>query len=91
MGGGADRGAQAIPEREVNRDELNSRIMEAWSGGDGPRLAELYAVAGNSMIGSGLTNEGCFFLTQAYVLALENGLELANSLHAELVRQGREE
>ena len=75
----------------MNPDELNSRILEAWSSGDGLGLAELYAYAGNSMIKSGLENEGCFFLTQAYILALENGLELADSLHAELVRQGRDE
>ena len=91
MGRRADRGAQAVPEREVNPDELNSRILEAWSSGDGARLAELYATAGKSMLASGLRDEGCFFLTQAYILALENGLELADSLHAELVRQGRDE
>ena len=65
--------------------------MEAWGNGDGPGLAELYAIAGSSMLESGLEDEGCFFLTQAYILALENGLEIAVPLHAELVRHGREE
>ena len=75
----------------MNADELDSVILEAWTNGDGPRLAELYATAGNSMLDSGLEDEGCFFLTQAYILALENGLEIAVALHAELVRHGREE
>ena len=75
----------------MNADELDSGILEAWSNGDGPRLAELYAAAGNSMLASGLEDEGCFFLTQAYIIALENGLEIAAPLHAELVRHGREE
>ena len=75
----------------MNADELNSGILEARSNGDGPKLAELYAAAGNWMLESGHEDEGCFFLTQAYILALENGLEIAVPLHAELVRHGREE
>ena len=75
----------------MNAEELNSGILEAWSNGDGPTLAELYAAAGNSMLDSGLEDEGCFFLTQAYILALEHGLEIAVPLHAELVKHGREE
>ena len=75
----------------MNATELNSRILDAWSRGDGQLLAELYSEAGNSLLDSGLENEGCFYLTQAYILALENGLDTAAALHAELVRHGREE
>ena len=75
----------------MNLDDLNSRILDAWSRGDGARLAELYADAGNSFLGNDLEDEGCFFLTQAYILALENGLGIAATVHRELVRRGREE
>ncbi|MCE2522764.1 MAG: hypothetical protein J4F49_06045 [Rhodobacteraceae bacterium] len=75
----------------MNATELNSRILDAWSRGDGQLLAELYSEAGNSLLDSGLENEGCFYLTQAYILALENGLDTAAALHADLVRHGREE
>ncbi len=88
------RTGQAAPpgsEAELNREELNSRILDAWSQGDDPLLAGLYAAAGQLMLDSGLVDEGCFFLTQAYILALENGLGSAPTIHAELVRLGREE
>ncbi len=75
----------------MNATELNSRILDAWSRGDGQLLAELYSEAGNSLLDSGLENEGCFYLTQAYILALENGLDSAAALHAKLVKHGREE
>ena len=75
----------------MNLDDLNSRILDAWSRGDGARLAELYADAGNSLLGNDREDEGCVFLTQAYILALENGLGIAATVHRELVRRGREE
>ena len=75
----------------MNATELNSRILDAWSRGDGQLLAELYSEAGNSLLDSGLENEGCFYLTQAYILALENGLDSAAALHAKLVKHGSEE
>ena len=72
-------------------DELNSRILDAWGRSDGVLLAELYADAGNAFIGMDREDEGCFFLTQAYILALENGLGIAATVREELVRRGREE
>ena len=69
----------------MNPEELNSRILLAHKSGDGARLAELYHEAGNQSLESGRHDEGCFFLTQAYVYALENGLEITNKIHAQLV------
>ncbi len=91
MGCKQDRRAPAIGQEQLNLHGLNLEILEAWDQGNGPLLSRLYAKAGNLMLNSGRTDEGCFFLTQAYVLALENGLADAPVLHAELARHGREE
>ncbi len=72
-------------------DHLDVGIIDAWQRDDGEALAGLYATAGQSMLDASRIDEGCFFLTQAYVLALEHGLGMATRIHAELVRQGREE
>ncbi len=71
-------------------DRLNAAIIDAWRRDDGEALAGLYASAGQALLDAGRTDEGCFFLTQAYVLALEHGLDMAIRIHTELVRQGRE-
>lgn len=70
--------------------EIDSAILAAHDKGDGVRLAALYAQAGRRMVADGDIDEGCFFLTQAYVFALEHGLEDAERIHAELVSFGRD-
>lgn len=71
-------------------EELNSAILTAHDDGDGVLLASLYAKAGRRMVADGNIDEGCFFLTQAYVFALERGLTDAEKLRTELVSFGRD-
>ena len=71
-------------------DRLNQQVLAAHKEGDGRRLSELYARAGHRMISDGQITEGCFFLTQAYVFALEEGMDSADNIHATLVKLGHD-
>ncbi len=74
----------------MNFDELNAAVLAAYDEGDAAQLVELYSRAGNSMVECGRVEEGCFFLTQSYVYALELGLRAADSIQATLVDLGRD-
>ncbi len=74
----------------MNFVDLNKRILSAHASEDGNMLARLYGDAGTQMLAAGQVDEGCFFLTQAYVFALENGLDSAEAFHGYLVEHGRE-
>ena len=74
----------------MNLDRINGAILAAHSEGDGETLASLYHLAGNEFISAGSIDEGCFFLTQAYVYSLELGLDSAAAIRSALVAHGRE-
>ncbi len=69
-------------------DSFNQEVLAAHEKGDGRRLSDLYTRAGQQMIDDGQIAEGCFFLTQGYVFALEEGMDSAAGIHATLVRLG---
>ncbi len=50
----------------------------------------LYAEAGDRELAAGNVDAGCFFLTHAFVYALEDGHPEADRLHAALKRHGRD-
>jgi ribosomal protein RSM22 (predicted rRNA methylase) len=68
---------------------LNNEILAAHAENNKQALSELYYKAA---INSGDNNieETCFHLTQAYVFALELGLESTEVIHQKLVHFGRE-
>lgn len=66
---------------------LDAKIIAAHARGDAPALVALYTEAA----GAGEGRRERFFLTQAYVIALEAGLAEAQPLHARLVALGAEE
>ena len=74
----------------MNFDELNAALLAAHKVGDAAKLVELYMLAGEMMVECGRIEEGCFFLTQSYVYALELGLPAADSVQAILVGLGRD-
>ena len=74
----------------MNFDELNAAVLAACDEGSSAKLVELYSRAGNSMVECGRVEEGCFFLTQSYVYALELGLPAADNIQATLVDLGRD-
>ncbi|MCY4460140.1 MAG: hypothetical protein OXC26_07055 [Albidovulum sp.] len=74
----------------MNLDKLNRSVLAAHASGDGVALAQLYQFAGNEFVSAGSIDEGCFFLTQAYVYSLEFGLESAEEIRIALIEHGRE-
>ena len=71
--------------------ELDRKIVEAHEAGDTAALAALYGEAAADAEGRGLIDQACFLYTQAYVFALDAGLDtLAGEHKAHLVAHGRE-
>lgn len=69
-------------------NDLNDRILTAHDRGDRAGLVRLYETAADQ---ASRVEETGFFLTQAYVFALELGHERAAALRERLVSLGREE
>lgn len=70
------------------RAELDAALIAAHEKGDGPALVRLYTEAADQ---ANDVDAECFFLTHAYVFALEAGAPEAVDLHARLKAHGREE
>ena len=68
-------------------DPLEEQILAAHAAGDRHALARLYTDAADRVAGQ--EAEG-FFLTHAYIFALEAGAAQAPALRARLVELGRE-
>ena len=66
---------------------LDEAILSAHASDDRRALVRLYTRAAESLND---LDAACFFLTHAYVFALETGAPEAGHLHAQLVAQGRE-
>jgi hypothetical protein len=66
--------------------DLNAALLSAHAANDLPRLVALYALAAEAAE----PDASGFFLTQAYVLALDCGDARAAALRARLVAMGRE-
>ncbi len=75
----------------MDRAALDAAILSAHAKDDGAALAGLYAKAGRAHLAAGEIDAGCFFLTQAYIFALEAGHDDAPALRALLKQHGRED
>lgn len=70
------------------KEGLEAQLLAAHEGDDRFALIRLYTQAAD------ITNDldaECFFLTYAYIFALEMGAAEAGGLHARLKAHGREE
>jgi hypothetical protein len=65
---------------------LDAALLAAHAAGDQRALVGLYGTAG----AQAAANAAAFYLTHAYVFALEAGDPRAAALHARLVEMGRE-
>ncbi|MEM9370436.1 MAG: hypothetical protein AAGA26_04690 [Pseudomonadota bacterium] len=72
-------------------EELHQAILAAHDNEDRRSLVALYSEAATRAEGAGDIDATCFFLTQAYVFALETGHRDAGKLHSRLRSHGREE
>ncbi|ASM72061.1 MULTISPECIES: hypothetical protein [Roseobacteraceae] len=67
--------------------DLNAQLLAAHAAGDHRALVDLYARAAD---GAQNVDAACFFLTQAYVFALEQNTPQISALRARLAAEGRE-
>jgi hypothetical protein len=67
--------------------DLDQRMISAHEANDRRQLIKLYTTAADTMND---LNAACFYLTHAYVFALEAGAPQAGDLHARLKAHGRE-
>lgn len=70
---------------------LEAALRKAHAAGDGLRLVRLYTQAADAAEARGDVDAACFFLTHAYVFALEQGTPAAEDLHRRLKAHGRED
>ncbi len=70
------------------QNDLDKRMIAAHEARDQAALIRLYTEAADAA--NDLTAQ-CFYLTHAYIFALEAGAPQATDLHARLKAHGREE
>ncbi len=71
--------------------DLDSRLLEAHAVGDLTALVALYTEAADLRETEGDIDAACFYLTHAYVFALQTGATEADQLRQRLWRHGRED
>lgn len=72
-------------------EALQDALLAAHARGATVDLARLYAVAADREEHAGRIDAACFFLTHAFVFALEAGLPEADTLNKRLADHGRAE
>lgn len=73
----------------MDRGALDHALLEAHAKQDSAALVRLYALAANESETARDTDAACFFLTQAFVFALESGDARADELNRRLADHGR--
>ncbi len=68
---------------------LERELLAAHESGDGDALIGLYAVVADKSEASDDIDSAAFFLTHAWIFALERGDERAEALRARLANLGR--
>ena len=71
----------------MSQKNLDARLLAAHARHDKAALVELYTEAADTVED---LDAACFFLTHAYIFALDTGAPQAPALHARLVKNGRE-
>lgn len=74
----------------MDDDSLNRDLLAAHAAGHHEDLVRLYTLAADRAELRGDTDATCFFLTHAFVFALESGSDAAFALNQRLVSYGRE-
>ena len=74
----------------MNEAELEREVLAAHASGDLARLVQGYTSAADESEKAGDVNRACFFLTHAWIFALEAGDTRAEQIRARLVAHGRE-
>ncbi len=69
---------------------MENKLQKAIQRNDLELLVQIYTDTANTSELRGDIDEACFFLTQAYVCALQQGADIAADLRLRLVEYGRE-
>ncbi|MEM8837848.1 MAG: hypothetical protein AAGE89_07125 [Pseudomonadota bacterium] len=72
------------------KSALDKALVDAHNAGNKAEIARLYEEAGNVFEADGDVDGAAFYLTHAYVFALEIGSSRADQLQERLHRLGRE-
>ncbi|MDH3666538.1 MAG: hypothetical protein OEN23_06375 [Paracoccaceae bacterium] len=80
-----------MTDRAAPDTDLDAALIEAHEAADHRRLVVLYAEAADHAEAAGDIDACCFYLTHAYVFALQTGAGEARALHERLLAHGREE
>ncbi len=82
-----------LPDSPFHGDmkALDAHLLQAHALHDQAALVRLYAEAAQRSEGAGHLDAACFYLTQAYVFALDENDDRRVALHARLKAHGREE
>ncbi len=78
-------------EGEGAQSSLDVILIEAHEAGDNLKLVTLYRDAADQAQARGDIDACCFYLTHAYVFALETGHPDADVIHARLIAHNRDE
>ncbi len=73
----------------MERAELDHALLQAHEDKDSAELVRLYTLAGDQAEVAGNIDAACFYLTHAFVFALEAGLPEAKELNRRLAERGR--
>jgi hypothetical protein len=73
----------------MTREELDHALIAAHDAEDSEELIRLYTLAGDVCEAAGDLDAACFYLTHAFVFALEDGAPEARPLNQRLVAHGR--
>ncbi|MES0863117.1 hypothetical protein ABLN87_12235 [Ruegeria sp. SCPT10] len=73
----------------MDRAALDDLLLDAHARNDPAALVTYYTMAADEREGAGDIDAACFFLTHAFVFALEHGAPEADNLNQRLVRHGR--
>ena len=73
----------------MERADLDHALLQAHEDKDSAALVRLYTLAGDRAEAAGDIDAACFYLTHAFVFALEAGMPEARDLNCRLAERGR--
>ena len=73
----------------MHRQALDHQLLEAHANKDAQSLVRLYTQAADQREAEGDIDAACFYLTHAFVYALEAGEPVAGALNMRLAERGR--
>ncbi len=88
-GGGIGEFGTALGNQLQSDPEIDARLLEAHAGGSLVDIAFHYARAADQSEEQGDIDRACFFLTHAWIFALEAGDPIADDHRSRLAAYGR--